>query len=67
MTKHIEKLASKVSAKNWPKLRFWFSSLIQVLDYDPLADTHHNAKNIEKEIIELKARIYELENNKLTA
>lgn len=67
MTKHIEKLASKMFAKNWPKLSFWFSSLIQVLDYDPLADTHHNAKNIEKEITELKTRIHELENNKLTA
>lgn len=61
MTKHIEKPESKASTTSWSKFNHWLNSLVQVLDYDPLVDTRHNAEISQKEILKLEKRVHELE------
>lgn len=61
MTKHIEKPKSEATKISWPKFNRWLNSLVQILDYDPLADTNQNAKILQKEILELESRVHELE------
>jgi hypothetical protein len=65
MTKNFETQATKTSAASWSKFNLWLNSVTKILDYDLLADTHHNAENTQKEIMELNNRIYELESTKL--
>jgi len=56
-----------MSATSWSKINLWLNWAVQILDYDPLADTHHTVENTQKEIVDLKTRINELENPKLKA
>ncbi|MFT6295747.1 MAG: hypothetical protein ACJATW_002034 [Glaciecola sp.] len=45
MTKNFETQATKTSAASWSKFNLWLNSVTKILDYDLLADTHHNAEN----------------------